>query len=382
MKRIYLDYAASTPIDKKILSFAKKGFDEFGNPSSIHYFGQKSLAILDQSRQKIADFFLCQPREVIFTGSATESNNLAIRGVIDFFISQKEKTPHIISSEIEHKSVLKTIKDLEKKGVEVSLIKPNKFGKIEAKNVLSAIKENTILISVMVANNETGVIQPIKEISRGLEKIKNQWGERPIFHTDATQYIHYLKGGIDDLGVDLISFSGHKIFAPKGIGGLIVKNSVNILPIITGGDQEYKLRAGTENVFGAMCLAKAVDLIGENQEKSIDKIDKLSKYFLGELKKISPNLILNSGNEKIVPHILNIQFPKSKFDELLILFDLKGLAVSAGSACSSRSITPSYVLSAQGLSGEQVRGSIRFSFGKFNTMGEIKKAISILKKFI
>jgi cysteine desulfurase len=391
MKRIYLDYAASTPIDKKIIKEIKKNFSNFGNAGSIHYFGQKSISLLDKSREKISQFFDCQRNEIVFTSSATESNNLALRGVIKYFqqnilkeknIPEKKQKFHVISSKIEHKSVLETLKDLEKQNIEISYISPNKYGRIEEKNIFEKVKENTILISIMAANNETGVIQPIKEISEYLKDKKNIFGLKPILHSDATQYIRYLKQGYSQLGAELISFSGHKIYTLKGIGGLFIKKNTKISPVITGGIQEYGFRAGTENILGAISLAKAIELIKENQEKEILKTENLKKIFLSQLRLIQKNIILNSGSEKTIPHILNIRFPNQKSDELLVLLDLKGIAVSSGSACTSRAIQPSHVLLSMGLTDKQARESIRFSFGRFTTEKEIKKTIKILKEIL
>lgn len=375
MKRIYLDYAASTPVDRRITKVASAAFVDFGNPGSLHFFGQKAISLLDVARQKTADYLACDFRDVIFTSGATESNNLALRGVIKKLQELKNnKSLHIISTTIEHKSVLATLKDLEKEGVQVSYVEPNNNGKVEVENIISKIKENTVLVSVMTVNNETGVIQPIKEISTKLKNI--------IFHTDATQYIGYLKNGLDDLGADLISFSGHKIYAPKGIGGLYINSNISILPLLTGGDQENGLRAGTENVFGSLSLAEALLISKKEGENEKERLEKLSRYFLKELKKIRPDVVLNSGDEKIVSHILNIRFPNEKSDELLVRLDLAGVAVSAGSACTARAIIPSYVLLAMGLSDEQARESLRFSFGRQTTMGEIKRVLKILGRIL
>lgn len=379
MKRVYLDYAASTPIDKRVSKVAKAAFLKFGNPGSLHFWGQESISLIDQSRQKSVDFLGCQFNELIFTSGATESNNLAIRGVVKYFKDQKV---HIVSTAIEHKSVLETLKDLENEGVEVSYVKPNKFGLISALDVISKVKDNTVLVSVMAANNETGVIQPIKEIGEGLKDKKNIFSFFPIFHSDITQLAKYMNGDIYDLGVDLASFSGHKLSAFKGVGGLYIKSGTKILPILSGGSQEFKKRPGTENILGIVSLAKALEILKEEGREEEKKVNRLKQYFLKELKKIKSDFVLNSGQENILAHIVNIRFKGEKSDELLVKFDLEGLAVSAGSACTSRALIPSHVLLSMGLSEEEVRESIRFSFGRETTKRDLNMALRVIKKVL
>ncbi|MCX6813001.1 MAG: cysteine desulfurase family protein, partial [Candidatus Azambacteria bacterium] len=334
MKRIYLDYAGTTPVDKEVLKEMLPYFNEkFGNVSSIHSFGQEAIAAIDEAREKIAQCFNCDFREIIFTGSATESNNLAIKGLINQCANtrwsgdmrtdkiQKNKF-HIISTKIEHESVLEPLKELERAGHKVTCLPINKEGLIKISDLEKNIKDNTILISIIYANNEIGTIQPIKEIGRWLEKINKKRQEAGLykmyFHTDAVQALNYLECRPDWLKIDLLTFSGHKIYGPKGIGGLYVRENTPLSPIISGGGQEFGLRSGTENVPYIVGLAKAVELAisakggsasgGKNREKR-------SKYVLDLRNKLWKNIIkynkdakLNGSLTNRLPNNLNIRF--------------------------------------------------------------------------
>jgi len=384
MKKIYLDYAASTPIDPRVEEVVIKTLKVFGNPSSLHSFGQESLSIIDESRLKIANFFGLKPEEIIFTGSATEANNLALRGVIKFcrFKTNLENL-HIISSQIEHVSVLNTLKDLEKEGVAVTYLPVSSDGRIRIQDVNSFLKRETVLVSVMAVNNETGVIQPIEEISRVIRNYRRiNKSSFPVFHTDAVQAIQYLDCQLDHLGADLLTTSGHKIYGPKGVGALIVKRGTGLEPIITGGGQENNFRSGTENIAAIKGFSEAPALIKENHREENARLEKLRKKFLEGIMENWPKAILNSGGAKTVPYIINLRFPGQKSDELLVQLDLAGLAVSSGSACSVRALTPSHVLLAMGLTDDEARTSLRFSFGRFTTEKEIAEALKILKKVL
>ena len=384
MKKIYLDYAASTPIDPRVEEVVIKTLKVFGNPSSLHSFGQESLSIIDESRLKIANFFGLKPEEIIFTGSATEANNLALRGVIKFcrFKTNLENL-HIISSQIEHVSVLNTLKDLEREGVAVTYLPVSSDGRIRIQDVNSFLKRETVLVSVMAVNNETGVIQPIEEISRVIRNYRRiNKSSFPVFHTDAVQAIQYLDCQLDHLGADLLTTSGHKIYGPKGVGALIVKRGTGLEPIITGGGQENNFRSGTENIAAIKGFSEAPALIKENHREENARLEKLRKKFLEGIMENWPKAILNSGGAKTVPYIINLRFPGQKSDELLVQLDLAGLAVSSGSACSVRALTPSHVLLAMGLTDDEARTSLRFSFGRFTTEKEIAEALKILKKVL
>lgn len=383
-KRIYLDYAASTPLDPQVEKVFVQNLKLFGNPGSLHSFGQEALAIIDEARLKIANFFGVHSGDVIFTGSATEANNLALSGVVKFFRQQKKsENLHIISSQIEHDSVLKTLKDLEAQGVAVTYLPVSSDGRIRVQDVSSFLRRETILVSIMAVNNETGVIQPIEDIGRIIRNFRRVNDSIfPLFHTDAVQAVPFEDCQLDHLGVDFLTFSGHKIYAPKGVASLILKKGAPLAPIILGGGQEDNRRSGTENAAAIGALAEAVSLIRENKKDETHRLEKLRKKFVEEIMKKWPRAVINSGAAKTAPHIINVRFPGQKSDELLVQLDLAGVAISAGSACSARALEPSHVLLAMGLSDEQTRASIRFSLGRFTTEKEIEEVLKILKKVI
>jgi len=404
MKRFYFDYAATTQIDPEVLKEINFNLrNNFGNPGSLHYFGQKAMASVDKSREKIAKSIGADFREIIFTGSATEANNLALRGVVKFFkissqsaLRQKNSPLKIIVSSIEHESILETAKDLEKEGVEVVYLKVNKNGVVDLDQLKKKLNERTVLVSIMYANNETGAIQPLFEIKKIINDFKkrnpqlptpnskkkskfliNQLANYPLFHTDAVQAFQYLDCDVN--GVDLMTVSAHKIYGPKGIGALYARNN-NLNPIITGGGQEFRLRSGTENVALMAGFAKAIELANEKRQKEKKRIFLLTQYFFKEIKKIIPSAQLNTEKAERLPNILNIVFPGYDAESLLIKLDLNGIAVSRGSACMARSSQASYVLKEMGLSENKQRSSLRFSFGKFTTKEEMSSALKIIKK--
>lgn len=383
-KRIYLDYAASTPLDPKVEKVFIQNLKVFGNPGSLHSFGQEALAIIDGARLKIANFFGVHSGDVVFTGSATEANNLALTGIVKFFRQQKKlENLHIISSQAEHDSVLSTLKDLEKEGVAVTYLPVSSDGRVRVQDVSSFLRRETILVSIMAVNNETGVIQPIEDIGRIIRNFRRVNNSIfPLFHTDAVQAVSFLDCQLDHLGADLLTFSGHKIYAPKGVAGLVLKRGTPLAPIIFGGGQEDGRRSGTENAAAIGALAEAISLIKENKKDETRRLEKLRKKFMEGVAQNWPRAIINSGGAQVAPQIINIRFPNQKSDELLVQLDLAGVAISAGSACSARALEPSHVLLAMGLSDEQTRASIRFSLGRFTTEKEIEEVLKILKKVI
>ena len=389
MKRIYLDYAATTPVDGEVLKEMLPYFNKkFGNASSIHFFGQDAIVAIDEAREKIAKLFSCDFSEIIFTGSATESNNLAILGIarnFQFSILNFQKK-HIITTAIEHESVLEPMRELEKVGHEVTYLPIDKDGLIKISDLEKSIKDNTILISIIYANNEIGTIQPIKEIGKLLEKINKKRRENGLpkiyFHTDAVQALNYLECRPDWLKIDLLTFSGHKIYGPKGIGGLYVRKGTPLSAIISGGSQEFGLRSGTENVPYIAGMAKAVELAFKNREKH-------SKYILDLRNKLWKNIIkynkdikLNGSFGSRLPNNLNMRFAGLSNETLIIALDQAGIAVSAGSACSSRALAASHVLKAIGLTSKQMKESIRITLGKNTTKEEIKRAAEIINKTV
>jgi len=380
MKKIYLDYAATTPVDKKVVEEMIPYFSEkFGNPSSIHQLGQEAMEGIDKARSQVADFLNCGTNEVIFTSGATESNNMTIKGVLK---ATQVENPHIITSAIEHHCVLNSCEIVQKdKIAEVSFVKVNKDGIINPDDIKSAIKENTVLVSVMYGNNEVGTIQPIAKIGQMLKEVnierENKKLPKIYFHTDAVQAVNYLSCDVEELGVDFLSLSGHKIHGPKGVGVLYIKRGTKIKSIQQGGEQEYNLRAGTHNVPGIVGLGKAISLVLENREK-MDAIKELRDYLINEVEKNIPNSRLNGSREFRLPHNANFSFQGVEGESLLMMLDQEGIAISTGSACSSASLAPSHVLLAMGIPPEIAHASIRFTLGKETTKDEIDYTLKVL----
>jgi len=386
MKKIYLDYAASTPVDEEVLEEMIPYFSQkFGNPSSIHTFGQEAMEAVDKARQQVADFLGCGAGEIIFTSGATESNNLAIKGIIKATKNEKLKTknfvPHIITSAIEHHCVLNTGKVVQREGSETTFLKVDKDGLVNLEDMKKAIKENTILVSIMYANNEVGTIEPIAEIGEIIKEINIEREKNKLpkiyFHTDAVQAANYLDCDVNKLGVDLLSLSGHKIYGPKGIGILYIRRGTKIKSIQQGGEQEYNLRAGTHNVPGIVGIGKAISLIPKHRKKMED-IRKLRDYLIDEILKNIPNTKLNGSREFRLPHNANFSFQGVEGESILMLLDQEGIAVSTGSACSSASLEPSHVLSAMGIPPEIAHASVRFTLGKDTTKEEIDFVLKVL----
>jgi len=389
MKRIYLDYAATSPIKKTVLQAMQPYLlDKFGNPSSLHSFGQEARAGVDWAREQVAKFLNCKPTEIIFTSGGTESDNLAIRGVIEEqrAKSKEQKLPHIITSAIEHHAVLHTCQDLEKKGLaEVTYLPVDKFGRVSVSDVRKAIKENTVLVSIMYANNEIGTIEPIRDIGKMIEKTNkfriSDFGFRILFHTDAVQAVGYLNCDVKYLHVDMLSLSAHKFGGPKGVGALYVREGVNLAPEITGGGQEYKKRAGTENVPAIVGLGEAVTTIN-NQQPTINKIQKLRDELIDGILREIPDVILTGHPKERLPNIASFCFKYIEGESIMLNLDLKGVAVSTGSACTSGSLQPSHVLMACGFNHETTQGSIRFSLGEDTTEEEIDYVLKILPPIV
>ena len=373
MPKIYLDYAASTPIDPKVframLPYLKK---DFGNPSSIHSFGQKALTAVDEAREQVSKFLGCQINEIVFTGSATEANNLVIQGIC---ARPGLAHPHIITTQVEHHAVLETCRALEKQGVEVTYLPMDKDGLVSVSDVEKAIKPNTILVSIMYANNEIGTAQPIAEIS----KLIGHRMSKIYFHTDAVQAANYLDCDVNKLGVDLLTLSAHKIYGPKGVGALYIKKGTPIEPLIFGGGQESGLRSGTENVPGIVGLGAATKEIQDPKIKIQNiRIRQLrDKLIKGILKRI-PDARLNGSPIHRLPNNINISFKGAEGEALVIALDQKGIAVSTGSACSSKTLEPSHVLLALGLSEEEAHCSLRITLGRYTTEEEIDKFLKVL----
>jgi len=368
----YLDNNSTTPIDPRVLDtmlpFLK---DNFANSSSTHHFGQSINEKVKQARKQIADFINAEANELIFTSGATEAINIAIKGVAESYSS---KGKHIITVSTEHKAVLDTCKDLERKGFEVTYLPVQKNGLIDLTELEQAIRLDTILVSVMYVNNETGVIQPIKEIA----DIVHEKGV--LFMTDATQAIGKIEVDVEDLGIDLMCFSGHKMYAPKGIGVLFVRqrgNKVKLTPQIHGGGHEQGLRSGTLNVPGIIALAKACEIAGQEMKQNEKTISDLRNELETELLKL-PNTSLNGDSENRIYNTANICFKGQ--DANVLIGRMKNIAVSNGSACSSAVVEPSHVLKAMGLNDEDAFASLRFSLGKYNTIEDIQTVVKKIKE--
>ncbi|RKY88041.1 cysteine desulfurase NifS [candidate division KSB1 bacterium] len=374
MEAIYLDHSATTPVDKRVIKEMLPFFDEkYGNPSSIHLFGREVKTAIEEAREKIAEVINAEPSEIFFTSGGTESDNLAITGTA---LSMKEKGDHIITSTAEHHAVLDTARFLQKNGFKVTYVPVNKYGIVELEDIKEALTPRTILISIMHINNEVGSINPISEIGEFARE------NNVLFHTDAVQSFGKEPIDVKKDNIDLLSLSSHKIYGPKGAGALYIKRGVSPEKIIHGGSQEGNRRGGTENVPGIIGLRKAAEICLEEMENERKYLNKLRDYFWEKLQENIPDIYLN-GHPKIrLPGILNVSFPGTDSETVLISLDLKGIAASGGSACTSGSIEPSHVLKAMGVSPEIAQSAIRFSLGRENNKEQIDYTVKNLKEII
>ncbi|NLX38209.1 MAG: cysteine desulfurase NifS [Methanothrix sp.] len=365
MKRIYMDHASTTPMAPEVIEAMAAAFVEiFGNASSLHQPGLSARAALEEARERVAGFIGAEAGEVYFTSGGTESDNLAIRGAA---LANRDRGKHIITTTIEHPAVLEPCKALEKEGFEVTYLPVTREGLVEVEALEAAIRKDTILISIMHANNEIGTIQPIAEAgeiarSRGI-----------VFHTDAVQTVGKIPAKVDDLGVDLLSISSHKLHGPKGVGALYIRKKTPIEPIIFGGGHERGMRSGTENVPGIIGLAAASELAERNLEGEMVRIsgmrDRLADYVLERVEETW----VNGSRTKRLPNNLNLGFSFIEGEALLLRLDAKGIAVSTGSACSSKKTVASHVLTAIGLRPQEAHGSLRITLGRENTDEEVDR---------
>lgn len=394
MERIYLDSAATTSLDKRVLKAMSPYFsDKFGNPGSIHFYGQEALKAIDKSREIILKALgeenLSDFRNVIFCSSATEANNLALRGAVKEFLNEHKNErflpPRIIISAIEHDSIIKTAEDLQSEGAELVIIPVDKNGIIDLKKLEESLNDRTAIVSIGFLNNEIGVIEPIKRAGEIIKQFKTRDGKKkifPLFHSDVVQSFQYFEVIPKELNLDLLTFSGHKMSGPKGVGVLYIKNG-KLHPVITGGGQEFGLRAGTENVPAIVGIASAVELAVLQREKERARVNNLKKDFYQELIKIFKDALINGPETNLDasgPHILNVYFPEFLGEEMVCNLDLAGVAVSTGSACSARSIKPSHVITALGYDNDRAKRSVRFSFGKDTDSRLVREAIRRIKK--
>jgi cysteine desulfurase len=374
MKRIYFDNAATTPLDPQVLQAMMPFLKEkYGNASSLHSFGQETRRAVDVAREKVANVLGCKEKEVIFTGTNTLSDNLAIRGVAK---ALKDKGDHIITSSIEHHAVLDTCKALEKEGFRVTYLPVDKYGLVDPLDVEKAITKSTILITIMYANNEVGTIEPIAEIGRIAQK------KGAVFHTDAATVVGYLDINVGRLNIDMMTFGAHKFFGPKGVGVLYKKSGVKIEPISTGGSHEWGLWPGTEDVPGIVGLGKAIEMVEAEKKRTVRKVTALrDRLIRGVLESIKDVVLTGHPTERL-PDIASFCVKRAEGEAMLLLLDEAGIAVSSGSACTSGILKPSHVLLAIGISPEAAHGSLRISLSKYNTTKEVDYFLEVFPQIV
>ena len=372
---IYLDHAATTPVRPEVRrEMMIYMSDFFGNPSSLLYtLGQMSKKAIDRAREKVAELIGASPEEVYFTSGGSESDNWAIKGT---FFAKREKGGHLITSAIEHHAVLDTCEQLEKLGGELTVLPVDSNGMVDPDDVKKAIRPDTILISVMHANNEIGTVQPIAEIGR----IAKEAGV--AFHVDAVQTVGHYPVDVDAMNCDLLSLSAHKLYGPKGVGAMYMRKGTRVLPLIHGGGQERKRRAGTENVAGIVGLGKAAELAGADLDKTIERESALRDALRERLEADIPDLHLNGHPTQRLPNNLNISFAGVEGEAILLRLDREGICASTGSACTTGSLEPSHVLMAIGLKHEQTHGSVRLSFGRSNLPAHVDFVAKVMEKIV
>ncbi len=369
MKKIYCDISATTPVNQQVIDLMSSIHKStFGNPSSVHKYGQESHIVIEKARIETAKVLNCHQEEIIFTASGTEANNIALEGFV-------ERDKHIISTTYEHPSVMNVIRNLEKKGTKLTLLKPNKNGQVDPKKIEEEISKNTQLVTIMFSNNELGSINNIKEIARITQK------HNIILHVDAVQCIGKIPIDLEKIKIDMMSLSAHKFYGPKGVGALFVKKGINLKTILNGGGQELNLRPGTENIAGIAGLGLAISMAYNNLKENMLYVKKLEQLFIDELDNYKINYVLHIKDR--LPGVLAIGFPGIDGQSLLISLDLKGIAVSFGSACSSGTTKASQILLDAGINEKLAKSTLRFSFGKIHNENDIKyvaKELSVILK--
>ena len=376
MKKIYLDYAATTPVDKAVAkAMAPFLSEKFGNASSLHSFGREAKVAIETSRATLAKFINAKPNEIIFTSSDTESNNFALKGIVVKKALELKKHGHVILSAIEHDSTMEIANSLKQWATQFSYIPVNNNGVVNPADIKNAIRENTILVSVIFASNELGTLQPIEEIS----KICRDKGI--LFHTDASQAFGKVAIDVQKMNIDLLSASAHKMYGPKGAAFLYVRTGVSIEPLLHGGGQEFGQRGSTVNVPAIVGFAKAAEVSYKIMERENKRLEKLRKKLISEVLKIE-GAHLSADPEKRVPHIINLWFSDVDGEMLVTHLDLKGIACSTGSACSSLDLEASHILQAIGLTKEQAQGSLRISLGRKTTEEEIRYFVKVLRDIV
>ncbi len=374
MKNIYLDYAATTPTDPEVIEAMQPYFfNKFGNASSIHTFGQEAKKGIEDSRQKIAEFLGCETSEIVFTSGGTESNNYALKGAA---FALEKKGNHIITSSIEHHAITEPCKFLEKHGFLITYVKVDKYGLVDPEEVKKAITDKTILVSIMHANNEIGVIEPIAQISKVCKE------KEICFHTDAVQTVGHIPVKVNDLGVNLLSLSGHKFYGPKGVGVLYIRKGTRLETLMHGGDQERGRRGSTYNTPGIVGLGKAIELCQKNMEEEAKFQIGLRDKMIKEIQNKIPDVYLNGHPVKRLVNNVNFSIKYIEGESMLLNLDMLGIAASTGSACTSSSLEPSHVLLAIGLPHEIAHGSLRFTLGRWSKEEDVNYLLDNLPKVV
>jgi len=374
MKRIYLDYAATTPMHPEVTKAMLPYFsDAFGNPSSIHSFGQEAKAAIEEARDQVAALIGARSEEIVFTSGGTEADNFALKGIA---YANEKRGNHIITTSIEHHAVIESCKFLERRGFEVTYLPVDNYGLVDPQDVKRAITDKTILISVMHANNEVGTIEPIAKIG----EIARERGV--YFHTDAVQTVGHIPVDVNELGVELLAMSAHKLYGPKGVGALYIRKGTKVIPFMHGGEQERRRRASTENVAAIVGFGKAAEIARREMFQEGERLIHLREKLISGLVERIDNIHLNGHPAQRLPNNINVSIEFVEGESMLLNLDLEGIAASTGSACSSSSLEPSHVLLAMGLSHELAHGSLRFTLGRETTEEEIDRVLEVLPKIV
>jgi cysteine desulfurase len=374
LRKVYLDHGATTPVRQEVIEAMMKVYQEvYGNPSSIHQFGRPARKLIEEAREKVAKAINADPKEIVFTGSGTEADNIAIVGGAR---ANKKKGNHLITSVVEHHAALDAFKALEKEGFEVTYLPVDEYGQVSVEDFKNALRDNTVLVSIMHGNNEVGTIMPIAEIGAICR------AKKILFHTDAVQSVGKIKVDVKELNVDFLALSGHKIYGPKGIGVLYMRRGVRTQPLYYGGGQERKLRPGTENVPNIVGLGIAIELAVAEMEQESARMTKLRDRLIKGILESIPETRLNGPTTNRLPHNANVSIEYIEGEALILSMDMKGMAVSSGSACTSGSLDPSHVLMAMGLTHTTAHGSLRMTLGHSTTDEDVDYVITELKPIV
>ena len=379
-REVYLDHASTTPIDPRVVEAMQPYLTtEFGNPSSFHTPGKRVTDALEEARTRVAHVVGARADEVLFTSGGTEANNMAILGIAR---AHKERGKHIVSAKTEHESVIEALEHLERKeGFEVTYVPVDKYGRVSPQDVVDALREDTILVTIMLANNEIGTISPVMEIGAAVRRARGKEAF-PLVHTDACQAVGALAVNIDKLNVDMMTINSSKIYGPKGVGALIVRRGIKFEPLMFGGAQQQRKRPGTENVVGIVGFATAVEIANEEREEYVARITPLRDSLISQLLEVIPKTRLNGHEQDRLPNNVNISFLDVEGEALLLYLDAKGVYASTGSACTSASLDPSHVILALGTPYEVAHGSLRFTLGRSTTQEDVDYVVAVLPELV